>query len=361
MTSKIHLRLGARGALTLAAATLIAACAGTVGTATTVPASPGVSPDSGAGSPVPASPVVSPDTGAGSPVPTSTDSAPAATAATGAPTEPPSGLVLTTDFVRNEKKGQDEFGLTEGEITRRVDATEGLIAQCMTAAGFEYFPVDYATARKAMDSNSKPSGVTADEFRKQFGYGVTTLVTGKATQSTLSVGKRNAQYKTGLSTADRVAYDRTLYGENTNITFVVALDQEDFSQVGGCTRAAVQLIFTKEEVGASFVNYQNSAGSRIDADPRVIAAYRDWSSCMRQAGYSYNNSGEIQADLVTRLDAITAGVGPDSLSAAAKTALTALQGEEKAIAAVDHTCDLQYVADIKLKVETEILGPAAQP
>ncbi len=340
MISKILRRLGGGTIATLALAVLIAACAGPTGTTTTPPGSQGTSPTAVAGSPVASQTGNGGDT---SPDPSSTSTGPQ----------------LTTDFVRDETKGQDEFGLTEAEIVRRVDATEGLIAQCMTAAGFEYFPVDYATARKAMDSNSKPSALTGDQFRSQFGYGITTLYAGPTTQATLSVGRRNDAYKAGLSTADRVAYDRTLYGSNPNSTFVVALDQEDFSQVGGCTRAAVQLIFSKEEVGASFVNYQNSAGSRIDADPRVIAAYQDWSTCMRQAGYAYNNSSEIQADLVAKLDKVTGGAAPESLSAAAKTALTALQGEEKALAAVDHGCDLKYVADIKLKVETEILGPAA--
>lgn len=344
MTSNLHRHLGRGTAFTLTLVTLVAACAGPTGTVGTPPGTSG------------ASPVAAGE----SPVPTRTGGAtPASPAPTSAATGTSTGPALTTNFVRDETKGQDEFGLTEAEIIRRVDATEGLIAQCMTAAGFEYFPVDYATARAAMDSNSKPSGLTGDEFRKQFGYGITTLYAGPATQSTLSVGKRNAQYKAGLSTADRVAYDRTLYGENPNYTFVVALDQEDFSQVGGCTRAAVQLIFSKEEVGASFVNYQNSAGTRIDADPRVIAAYRDWSGCMRQAGYAYNNPGEISADLVARLDKVTGGAAPESLSATARTALTALQGEEKALAAVDRGCDLKYVADIKLRVETEILGPAA--
>ena len=346
MTGNLHRRLGRATASMLTLVTLIAACAGPTGPASSPPATPGASPVAAGGSPVP---IQTRGATAASPAPTS--------AASGTSTGP----VLTTNFVRDETKGQEELGLTKAEIIRRVDATEGLIAQCMTAAGFEYFPVDYTTARAAMDSNSKPSGLTGDEFRKQFGYGVTTLYAGPATQSTLSLGKRNAQYKAGLSTADRVAYDRTLYGKNPNYTFVVALDREDFSQVGGCTRAAVQLIFSKEQVGASFVNYQNAAGTRIDADPRVIAAYKDWSSCMRQAGYPYNSPGEINADLVTRLDKVTGGAALEALSAAARTALTSLQGEEKALAALDHECDLKFVKDIKLKVEKEILGPAAQP
>ena len=330
--------------LGLALATLGAACAGPAG-----PAGPSGAPSVVSGNPPAA-------------VPASFAPASALPVSPSPAMTTPAGQALTTDFVRDETRGQEEFGLTKAEIIRRVDATEALIARCMAAAGFEYFPVDYATARAAMDSNSKPASLTGDEFRRQFGYGITTLFAGPTSQATMSLGKRNAQYTAGLATADRVAYERTLYGENPNATFVVALDQEDFSQVGGCTRAAIQLIFSKEEVGASFVNYQNAAGTRVDADPRVIAAYKDWAGCMRQAGYAYNTPPEITADLAARLDKVAQGVAPASLSAAARAALTALQGEERALAAVDHGCDLKYVADIRLKVETEILGPnATQP
>ena len=320
MTS-IHRRMGGGTAFTLGLAAMIAACAGPTGSA---------------------------GTGAGSPLPAQTGGA------IGASPGPPStttgnsaGAPLTTTFVRDETKGPAEFGLTEAEIIRRVDATEGLIAQCMTAAGFEYVPMDYATARAAMEG-----------MLKQLGFGIATLYAGPGTKSILSAGKRNDEYKTGLSTADRVAYDRTLYGENPNYTFIVALDREDFSQVGGCIRAAVHLIFTTEEVGANFVNAINLFEKRVDADPRVIAVNKDWSNCMRQAGYPYNNPGEIDADLAARLANVTGGAAPDVLSEAAKTALTALQGEERALAALDHECDLKYVADIKAKVENEL---RAQP
>ena len=365
MASKLHARSREGTAIALALTMLIAACSNSVEpTKGTIGPAPVDSPAPILGSS--AAPARTAAASAGS------SAAPARTAAgstggsaaparTAAGSTAPTGPALTTTFVRDETHGEEEFGLTKDEVIRRVDATEGLIARCMADAGFEYFPVDYATARKAMNSNSKPSGLSADEFRNQFGYGISTLFAGPTTQATLGAGERNRKYKAGLSTADRVAYDRTLYGENPNYTFVVGLDREDFAQVGGCTRAAVQLIFSKKELGASFVNYQNAIGVRVDADPRVIAAYKDWSNCMRQAGYAYNTAAEIQADLAARLDKATAGAAPDALSTEAKAALAALQGEEKAIAAADHACDLTYVADIKRKVEAEILGPNATP
>ncbi len=257
------------------------------------------------------------------------------------------------------ERGDAEFGLTEEEVARRVDAVESLIATCMTDAGFEYVPVDYATARAAMDSNSKPSGLNADEFRAEFGYGITTLFASAADQATLGAGEQNIRIRDGLASADRVAYNRALYGENPSATFVVALDEEDFSQTGGCTRAAVEQVFSADELGPAFVNYQNARDVRVDEDPRVIAAYRDWADCMRQAGYSYTDPAEIDADLASRLDTITGGADPEALSVDAQAALAELQGEERAIAAADHDCELKFVDAIKTQVATELLGPGA--
>lgn len=260
---------------------------------------------------------------------------------------------------QNGQRGDAEFGLTEEEVARRVDAVESLIATCMNDAGFEYIPVDYATARMAMDSNSKPSGMNGDEFRAQFGYGITTQFAGAESQAVMGMGEQNIRIRNGLSTADLAAYNRALYGENPSATFVVSIDDENFSQTGGCTRTAVEQVFTPDELGPGFVNYQNAEGARVEQDPRVIAANKDWAACMRDAGYSYDNSDAIKTDLANRLDAITGGVAPDTLSADAQASLTALQGEELAIAAADHQCNVEFVDPIKTQVETELLGPAA--
>jgi len=257
------------------------------------------------------------------------------------------------------QRGGAEFGLTEEEIARRVDAAEALIATCMRDAGFEYIPVDYATVRAAMDSNSKPSGLNADEFRAQFGYGVTTLSASAASQAVIGAGEQNIRIRTSLSPADRLAYDRALYGENTTATFVVALDDESFAQTGGCTRAAVVEVFSPEELGPGFVNYQNAESTRVEQDPRVIAAYRDWATCMRDAGYSFSNSDEIRADLASRLNALTGGGDPATLTADAQAALSGLQGEELAVAAADHDCSIKFVDPIVTQVQTELLGPGA--
>ena len=62
-------------------------------------------------------------------------------------------------------------------------------------------------AHDAMDTNSKPSGLNADEFRAQFGYGITTLFAGADSQAVMGAGEQNIRIRSGLSAADRVAYD----------------------------------------------------------------------------------------------------------------------------------------------------------
>lgn len=266
-----------------------------------------------------------------------------------------SGSSTSTTIRGGQSSDAAEFGLTEAEVTVRVDAVEAAIAKCMTTAGFEYVPVDYKTIRTAMDTDSKPSGLDSAQFRKEFGYGISTLYGGANKQFEVGLG-RNLAIRDGLPGPDRVAWERALLGEDASQSFAVGLDSEDLSRTGGCTRTAVEATFSAQELGPGFVNYQNADAARVEQDPRVIDALRAWSTCMRDAGYSYHTSSDIDADIASRLDSITGGLAPADLTADAQTALTQLQGEERAIAAADSKCELAHVTDVKAKVEKELLG-----
>lgn len=266
-----------------------------------------------------------------------------------------SGSSASTTNGGGQNADAAEFGLTEAEVTVRVDAVEAAIAKCMTTAGFEYVPVDYTTIRIAMDTGSKPSGLDADQFRTQFGYGISTLYGGANAQFEVGLG-RNLAIRDGLPAVERIAWERALLGEDTSQSFAVGLDNEDLSRTGGCTRTAVEATFSTQELGPGFVNYQNADAARVEQDPRVIDAMRAWSTCMRDAGYSYDTSSDIDADIASRLDSITGGLAPADLTPDAQTALTDLQGEERAIAAADNKCYLANVADVQATVEREVLG-----
>lgn len=258
--------------------------------------------------------------------------------------------------------GAEEFGLTKAELVRQVEAVEQTIASCMNTAGFQYVPVDYLTVRKSMDADKKAGGLTDEEFRSQFGYGITTqpVTPGAPPQlsapdsaATIGLGSENVRLFNSLSAADQAAYNRALLGENTATTFAVTLEAEDFSQTGGCTRAAIEQTFKPNELGSA---YTNPGDGLIAQDSRVIAATAKWSACMREAGFNYNNPEGIEADFKERLTAVTAGTDPNILNTEARRALTELQGEERAVAVADFECAEEFIEPAVKQVETELYG-----
>lgn len=258
--------------------------------------------------------------------------------------------------------GAEEFGLTKAELVQHIEATEGSIAACMETAGFGYVPVDYLTVRKSMDADKKVAGLTDDEFRAQFGYGITTQLAtaGPAPQlsgadhaATIGLGSENIKIFTGLSPTDQAAYNRALFGENATATFATALEAEDFSQIGGCTQTAVEQVFGPAQLGAAYVN---PGDTLIAQDSRVIEATATWSDCMRDAGFTYTTPEEIEPDLKERLTAIIVGEQPALLTPDARRALTQLQGEEKTIAVADFACAEEFIEPAVKQVETELYG-----
>jgi hypothetical protein len=250
--------------------------------------------------------------------------------------------------------GAEEFGLTEEELVQNIEAVEGLIATCMSEAGFEYVPVDYATVRKAMDADKMAPGLTTEEYAATYGYGISTQPPGDANSpAIIGRGEQNVQIFNSLSEADQAAYNYTLLGENAEATFAVSLEAEEFSETGGCTRTAIEQVFTPEELSAA---YYNPKDALVEQDPRVIDAVAAWSDCMRQAGFDYNSPEEIEPDLEQRLNAILDGADPEMLSVAAQADLTQLQGEERATAAADLTCELKFIEPAVRQVETELYG-----
>jgi hypothetical protein len=259
---------------------------------------------------------------------------------------------------QDELPGTAEFGLTQEELVTNVEEVEGLISECMNEAGFEYVAADFDTVREGMLADKSLPGLSEEEFIEQYGYGISTLYTGLDPQladvntpAKIGLGERNVEIYNALSPADQVAYNRTLFGENTNATFAVSLEAEDFSRTGGCTRAAVEQVFTPEELN---VNYANPLDFLVEQDPRMVTALEEFGACVREAGFDYNHPDEAEEDIRERLDAITGGEPPEALSADAQAQLTELQGEERAIAAVAFECEEEIVAPVEEQILSEL-------
>jgi hypothetical protein len=245
-----------------------------------------------------------------------------------------------------------EFGLNEEEFAAHVEKTQALIAKCMAEAGFEYVPVDVKTIQAAQKRVRTEPGYTRQTYKEKWGLAVTTRFDNPVRETGL--GPQNMRIFQGLSKEDQVAYNRTLFGEDPDADFAFTLDEEDFSDTGGCTRRAVAAVFTPAQLKGSYVNPKDVL---VDSDPRIVEAHRNWSKCMRGYGYDYvEDQDEIIEEYGERLDELLDGDDPATLTGERKAALKKLQQEEIAVSLADLDCQLKYTDDVYRVVETEVFG-----
>ncbi len=246
--------------------------------------------------------------------------------------------------------GTQAFGLTDEEFAEKVEATESLIASCMADAGFEYVPVDVTAILEVEEWLRTAPTMSREEYKSQWGYGISTRFDFPARE--VGLGPQNLAIYDELSEADQVAYDRTLFGDDTDATFAITLDDEDFSSTGGCTRSAVEEVFPPEMLAATFVNPKDIL---VEFDPRVQAAEEEWIDCMQEEGYDYEDQDEIIEEYEERLDVVSEGEDPEELTGARLDALNELQAEEIAVAMRDLECQAPVDEAVR-QVEIELYG-----
>jgi len=253
--------------------------------------------------------------------------------------------------------GKEEFGMTSAKLYAAIENVEAEISKCMSAAGFEYIAADYNTVRRGMTADKSLPGMGERQFISQYGFGISTLYTGHAPQlselrtpAQLGLGSQNVQIFQSLSPADQVAYSHTLFGEHPDATFAVALETEDFSRTGGCTRSAIEKFFTPEQMSSTYINPFDVL---VDQDPRMVEANAKFAACLRDAGFEYNHEKEVEPDLRKKLDSITGGAPLEALSSDTLAALKELQGYERALASATVSCESRYLDPVADIVELE--------
>jgi hypothetical protein len=248
--------------------------------------------------------------------------------------------------------GIKEFGLTEEQFAAHVEKVEATIGRCMARAGFEYVPVDVKTVELAQQYVRTDPKVSRRDYHARWGYGETTRFDDPV--RTIGLGPQNRRIFNNLSPADQEAYNHTLYGENPDMTFVWTLDEEDFSETGGCTRKGVAAAFTKAQLLGTYVNPKDVM---VESDPRIVKAVAAWTECMRRAGYDgYEDQDEIMEELGDRLDELLDGADPATLTGDRLRALKRLQQEEVDASMADLACELRHTDDVFRTVEIEVFG-----
>jgi hypothetical protein len=237
-------------------------------------------------------------------------------------------------------------------IMRRQTKVENLIRECMKKRGFEYTPVDPAAQRADLVGSAT---LTEEDFEKQFGYGITTLYEQRLREATTSP---NATYRESLSEAERSNYDRALYGKNVGTSFAQAADTGEFAELGGCTKEATDEVFGGAEVLSTLQTKLDELDTRIEADARMVAANKEWSACMQEAGYkNLANPDEVDGVLEDKLEevvgpAIRPGVGTKAPTFDKKE-LQAVQRYEVEIVQKDIECEEEHIEEVEEKVRKE--------
>jgi hypothetical protein len=266
--------------------------------------------------------------------------------------QPGTGAAQTDGGDQDSLPGTKEFGLTEEEYAADIESTQALIASCMAEAGFEYIPAPVEAVALAQ-ANVRKRGTYEEKkaYKQKWGYDVTTRAENKV--KNIELGPQNLRIFDNLSAADQVAYERTLYGEDTNATFAFAFDEEDFHSTGGCTRKAVEQVFTPEQLKETYVNPKDVL---VEEDPRVIEANANWVTCMQEAGYDgYLEQDDIIGEFEDRLDELLQGDDPATLTGARAEELKQLQAEEIAISLADLDCEQALDRAVR-EVEIEVFG-----
>jgi hypothetical protein len=262
--------------------------------------------------------------------------------------------------------GTEEFGMSPRELVQAIEKTEELIARCMGEQGFKYIAADHNTVRAGMAADKRLPGLSEEEFVSRHGFGVSTFYTGLPPQlstdyspARVGLGERNVQIFRALSPADQVAYNRALLGEDVTSTFAVALETEDLSRTGGCTRKAVAETFKPDQLKASHYNPQDAL---INKDQRMKAALGFWQREMKKAGFDYGHPDEIEPDLRNRLSTLTesgkllvAKMSPDQ-----KAALRKLQDYERVVAAKSFKMQEEVLTPVEERIQEELFSRKVQ-
>jgi hypothetical protein len=276
-----------------------------------------------------------------------------------------------------ESAGVDApLGLDEAGTALKQTRVEELVKACMKKAGFDYVPVDPNATKAAVTGTS---GLTDDEFRRQFGYGISTVFEKvvEISQSSKSVDP-NVTYRSRLDSAGQVAFDIALTGgkADTSVSGAVeAAKAGDLGGLGGCIEVGTTAVFGDANVISALAKIEE-LDSRAEADERLVKARANWSVCMRKQGFDYPEPNSVDGGITEKLAAI---VGPDAAKVLGedgtysplvfgtaalppydKAALARLQAEELATAEADLGCEEKFVVDIEDKVKAEYVKKFAQ-
>ena len=224
--------------------------------------------------------------------------------------------------------GTDFFSFDPEEqlanLARQEQQVQELIAECMTREGFEYIPI----TRPFDDFGFGTPGDV--EFAADFGFGITTFY--GETESPFFDDDwvdPNQAIVEGLSESERSAYYDTLHGSSFSSgsfgfdTDSATSSSEDGSEseevvvdsgFEGCGGQAYEEVYAYDDLQEVYEQLDlSSLYERVEADPRAAKIYAEWSECMAERGYDYDEPDtlyeSVDTDFRERLVEIVGSTG----------------------------------------------------
>ena len=262
-----------------------------------------------------------------------------------------------------QKVGTEEFGLTKRGLVQAVEKVEASIAQCMREQGFQYVAPDYRTVRRGMIADKTLPGMTEHQFIAEVRLRAVDALHRRAAAARPGLQPREDRPGATQRRDLQEPVARRPGGlqpgaarqRSTAATFAVSLEQENLSRTGGCTRAAIEKVFTSDQLKAT---YYNPKDALINKDPRMKEALRKYAKAMREAGFDYDHPDETETDVKQRLDAIV-GTPPtpvDSMSPDQLAALEELRDYERRVAVKTVELEEKYFEPVEERIEKEMFA-----
>ena len=188
------------------------------------------------------------------------------------------------------------------------------IAACMAEHGFEYIP-----HVQNLDDVLYVGADSEDEFAKEYGLGITyDVLKQKRSDEDKPLAELandpNHEIQRSLSPKEAEAYFRALHGTEPDIDSETMTEEEieAFFQgfdPGGCQNEAYESFFENQ----SAVEFYDEFGDQLDdmyqraqADPRIAELRSNWSECMSEAGYDFENEEDASIFIARRLEEVNA-------------------------------------------------------
>lgn len=261
------------------------------------------------------------------------------------------------------------------------------VQRCMQAQGFEYVPESVGGFGQFLAQANQ--GLSPQEFAETKGFGISTrfdeVLDGDVVLEADEEDANDLHLAT-LSDGEADAWQLALRGAPPERNAQGQLIDAETGEViqggrggrgiaGGCRLEASTVVRGDRSVIDSLADDFDELDARIAADPRIAEITRDWTSCMRDAGFTYETRNEARREINQEFgplirQAFGRGGGQQgqgqggrdfsniSLTPEQDAELQKLQDKEIAIATAAFECDGDTgaeIAEIEARYEAEFV------